>query len=242
MFKYKGLKINYKDFGNKDGLPIIYLHGWGQNIAMMEPIAKPFEKTHRLIILDLPGFGVSDEPESAWTLDDFVEMLKALLDKLDIKTPNLIGHSFGGKISLLYASKYEVNKLMLLASPYKVKIKKPSVKVKLLKKAANIPGLKKIAEKMKKHIGSTDYKNASPIMREILVKHVNTDLTNEVSKIKCPTFIIWGTNDEAVPVEDAYELEKLIKDSGLSIYEGCTHYAYLERVAQTNAIIKTFIK
>ena len=242
MFKYKGLKINYKDFGNKKGTPIIYLHGWGQNIQMMEPIAKPFEETHRLIILDLPGFGLSDEPETAWTLEEFVEMLKAFIIELKIERPNLIGHSFGGKISLLYASKYDIDKLMLLASPYKVKIKKPSLKVKILKKAATLPGLGNLAEKMKKHLGSTDYKNASPIMREILVKHVNTDLTENAQKIKCPTFIIWGTNDEAVPVEDAYELEKLIKDSGLSIYEGCTHYAYLERLGQTNAIIKTFIK
>lgn len=242
MFKYKGLKINYKDFGNKKGTPIVYLHGWGQNIEMMEPIAKPFTETHRLIILDLPGFGLSDEPETAWTLEEFVEMLKAFLTELKIEKPNLIGHSFGGKISLLYASKYNVDKLMLLASPYKVKIKKPSLKVKILKKAATLPGLGNLAKKMKKHLGSTDYKNASPIMREILVKHVNTDLTEDAKKIKCPTFIIWGTNDEAVPVEDAYELEKLIKDSGLSIYEGCTHYAYLERLGQTNAIIKTFIK
>ena len=95
---------------------------------------------------------------------------------------------------------------------------------------------------MKKHIGSTDYKNASPIMREILVKHVNTDLTEKAKLIKCPTFIIWGTNDEAVPVEDAYELEKLIDNSGLTVYEGCTHYAYLERLGQTNAIIKSFMK
>lgn len=242
MFKYKGLKINYKDFGNKEGEPIIYLHGWGQNIQMMEPIAKPFEKTHHLIILDLPGFGISDEPEEAWTLDDYVEMLHELLKKLKITKPNLIGHSFGGKISLLYASKYEVNKLMLLASPYKVKIKKPSLKVKILKKLATIPGIGKLAEAMKKHIGSTDYKNASPIMREILVKHVNTDLTEKAKLIKCPTFIIWGTNDEAVPVEDAYELEKLIDNSGLTVYEGCTHYAYLERLGQTNAIIKSFMK
>ena len=242
MFKYNEIKINYKDYGNKEGNPIIYLHGWGQNIQMMEPIAKPLEKTHRLIILDLPGFGSSDEPDEAWTLDDFVEMLKALLDKLKIDNPNLIGHSFGGKISLLYASKYKVNKLMLLASPFKVKIKKQSLKVKLLKKAASIPGLGNLAEKMKKHLGSTDYKNASPLMREILVKHVNTDLTEDAKKITCPTFIIWGTNDEAVPVEDAYELEKLIKDSGLSIYEGCTHYAYLERLGQTNAIIASFMK
>lgn len=242
MYKYNGKNINYKDFGNKKGTPIVYLHGWGQNIAMMEPIAKPFAETHRLIILDLPGFGESEEPEDAWTLDDFVEMLHTFLKDLKIEKPNLIGHSFGGKISLLYASKYEVDKLILLSSPFKVKIKKPSLKVRVLKKAKKIPGLGNIAEKMKKHLGSTDYKNATPLMRDILVKHVNTDLTEVAKKIKCPTFIIWGSKDADVPVSDAYELEELIDNSGLSVYEGCTHYAYLERVAQTNAIIKAFIK
>ncbi len=242
MFKYKDIKVNYKDFGTKDKTPIIYLHGWGQNIEMMEPIAKPFTDTHRLIILDLPGFGASDEPEEAWTLDDYVEMIKALIDSLKITKPNLIGHSFGGKLCILYASKYPVNRLILLSSPFKVKIKKPSMKMRMLKQVKKIPGMSNLADKMKKHIGSTDYKNASPIMRDILVKHVNTDLTEAAKKIKCPTFIIWGDKDEAVPVEDAYELERIIPDSGLTVYNGCTHYAYLERLAQTNSIIKSFIK
>ena len=242
MFKYNGININYKDFGNSEGTPIVYLHGWGQNIQMMEPIAKPFAKTHRLIILDLPGFGKSDEPDYAWTLEDYVDMVNSLLKELKVKKPNLIGHSFGGKLSILYASKYPVEKMILLASPFNVKIKSPSKKVQLLKKVASIPGLGKVADAMKKHIGSTDYKNASPLMREVLVKHVNTDLTETAKTIKCPTFIIWGTHDEAVPVEDAYLLESLIKDSGLTIYENCTHYAYLERLDQTNAIIASFIK
>ena len=205
MFKYKNIKINYKDFGAKDKSPIVYLHGWGQNIAMMEPIAKPFTDTHRLVILDLPGFGDSEEPETAWTLDDYVLMLKSLLEHLNIAKPSLIGHSFGGKISLLYASKYPVNRLILLSSPYKVKIKKPSLKMRILKKLKKIPGMSNLANKMKNHIGSTDYKNALPLMRDILVKHVNTDLTEAAKKIKCPTFIIWGDKDEAVPVSDAYE-------------------------------------
>ena len=133
MYKYKGKNINYKEYGNPNGLPIVYLHGWGQNIAMMEPIANPFSKTHHLIIIDLPGFGESEEPEYAWTLQEYVEMLHTLLNELGITNPNLIGHSFGGKISLLYASQYKVNKLMLLASPYKVKLKKPPLKVKIFK-------------------------------------------------------------------------------------------------------------
>lgn len=241
MYKYNGIKINYKDFGNKEGTPIVYLHGWGQNIAMMEPIAKPFAETHHLIILDLPGFGESEEPDYAWTLYDYVDMIHSLLEELKVTKPNIIGHSFGGKLALIYATKYPVDKIMLLASPYKVKIKKPSLKVRILKKAKAIPGLGSLAEKMKNHLGSTDYKNASPLMKEILVKHINTDLTEQIKNIKCPAFIIWGTNDEAVPVSDAYDLEKLIKDSGLAIYEGCTHYAYLERLGQTNAIIKSFM-
>ena len=62
-----------------------------------------------------------------------------------------------------------------------------------------------------------------------------------MKKIKCPTLIVWGTMDRAVPVEDAYELEKLINDSGVVVYEGCTHYAYLERLAQTVKVINSFI-
>ena len=105
MYNYRGININYKDYGKKNGKAIVFLHGWGQNIEMMEPIANPFIKSHRLIILDLPGFGKSEEPKSVWSLEDYVEMIHSLLDSLDIKKPSLIGHSFGGKLSIIYASK-----------------------------------------------------------------------------------------------------------------------------------------
>ena len=242
MLEYKNIKINYKDFGASSGDAILFLHGWGQNIAMMEPIAKPLSDTHRIVIVDLPGFGESSEPDYAWTLDDFTLMVDYIIKELKLKNVSLVGHSFGGKISLLYASKYNIKKLVLLASPYKVKMTKPSLKVRVLKKCKNIPGLKGIAEKMKKHLGSTDYRNASPIMRDILVKHVNTDLTEDAKNVKCPTLIVWGTNDTEVPVSDAYELEKIIPNSGVVIYDGCTHYAYLEKLNQTISVLKSFMQ
>lgn len=242
MFVYDGIKINYKDYGNKDGSVIVFLHGWGQNIEMMEPIANPFQESKRLIIIDLPGFGKSEEPLTAWTLEDYAEMVYNLLQSLNVKKPNLIGHSFGGKISLVYATKYDVEKMILLASPFRVKKKKVSLKVRFLKLMAKIPFLKRLANSIKHKMGSLDYRSASPKMRDILVKHVNTDLTEEVKKVECPTFIIWGDKDEAVPVTDAYILDELLKDSGVVIYEGCTHYAYLERLGQTIRIIESFIK
>ena len=104
-----------------------------------------------------------------------------------------------------------------------------------------MPVLNKFADIAKKHIGSVDYRNASPMMRDILVKHVNTDISDKIKNIKCPTIIIWGTNDEDVPYEDGQELERLIPDSGLITYEDCTHYAYLERLNQTISVLKSFL-
>lgn len=240
MFTYQDIKINYIRYGKgKD--TIVLLHGWGQNIEMMKMVADPFESDYDIIIIDLPGHGKSEEPKRVYTLYDFVDCVKSLLDSLKIKNPILIGHSFGGKISLLYASMYEVKKLILFGSPFKCEIKKISLKTKMLKTAKKVPGLNKLEEFAKKHIGSTDYKNASPLMRQILVEHVNLDITDDVKKIKCPTLIIWGTLDDAVPVERAYELENLISDAGVVIYENCTHYAYLERLGQTISVLKSFL-
>ena len=241
MFKYKDININYIRYGNINNQTVVLLHGWGQNIQMMKPVGDSLTDND-VIIIDLPGHGQSEEPKEVWLLTDFVQMIHELLTSLNIENPILIGHSFGGKISLLYASMYKVKKLILFGSPFKVKKNPNSLKVRALKKLKTMPGLNKLAETMKKHMGSEEYRKASPMMRDILVKHVNTDITENVKKITCPTIIIWGTNDAAVPIADAYELETLIKDSAVISYEGCTHYAYLERLGQTNSIIKNFIK
>lgn len=239
--KIKDTNVNYINYGNNNGDTIVLLHGWGQNIEMMKPIGDKLSKDYNILILDLPGYGLSSEPTFAWTVYDYVEMLHILLENLKIKNPTLIGHSFGGKISLLYASMYAVKKLVLFGSPFKKEIKKESLKLKVLKTLKKVPVINKLEGFAKKHIGSEDYKNASPIMREILVGTVNLDIENEVSKIKAPTLIIWGDLDEAVPLERAYELEKLISDSAVIVYEGCTHYAYLERLGQTINILKSFL-
>ena len=236
----KNVNVNYELYGEgKDTL--VLLHGWGQNIEMMKPIGDKMSFNHQILIVDLPGHGLSDEPDFAWTLYDYVEMLKELIEDLKLKKVVLIGHSFGGKIALLYASMYKVEKVVVFGSPYKQKIKNDSLKLKILKTLKKIPGLNKLEDVAKKHIGSTDYKNASKIMREILVNHVNLDITEDVKKISVPLLIVWGTNDQAVPIEDAYELEKLVPDSGLVVYQNCTHYAYLENLAQTINVLKSFL-
>ena len=235
----KNLEVNYIQYG--EGKDIILLHGWGQNIEMMKPVGDNFSDKYRITILDFPGFGQSEEPKAPWTIELYSNMLEELTQKLKIKKPIVIGHSFGGKIALTYAIKYDPKKVVLLASPYKKKIKKESLKLKVLKSLKKVPGLNKLENVVKKHMGSTDYRNASEMMRKILVSHVNLDLTSELKNVKCSTLLIWGTNDEHADYEDALELEKSIKDCGLVTYEGCTHYAYLERLNQTINVLNSFI-
>lgn len=239
--KINNLQINYELYG-KGKKTLVYLHGWGQNLEMMKPLAEPFQNQYQILLIDLPGFGGSEKPSFIWTISDYVDMIHTLLQELKIKEVLLVGHSFGGKIALCYASLYPVEKLILLASPFRVNEKKAaSLKVKVLKFLKKIPGLHVFENWAKRHIGSVDYRNADPMMRKILVEHVNLDLQNEAKKIKCPTLIIWGTEDTEVPVEDAHVLESLIEDSAAIILEGGTHYAYLEYLPRVLSILQNFL-
>ena len=238
--KIMDVDLNYTRYGNESGRTIVLLHGWGQNIEMMKPIGDKLKKDYDIIIFDLPGFGLSSEPKEFWTCYDYVELIHKALQELKVENPLLIGHSFGGKLSLLYASKYNVEKLVCLASPFCKEITKVTMKSKVLKFMKKVPVVNKLENFAKRHMGSTDYRNSSGVMRDILVGHVNLDITEEVKKIKCPTLLIWGTNDEAVSIERGYQLEKLIKDAGIVVYEGCTHYAYLERLGQTINVLRSF--
>lgn len=241
MIKHiNNVDINYVDYGEGKNT-IVLLHGWGQNIEMMKMIGDRLQKYNRVVIVDLPGFGSSSEPDTIWTMYDYTDCIHGLLKSLKVTNPIMVGHSFGGKISLIYASKYKTEKLVLFGSPFKKEVQKISIKTKMLKVLKKIPVLKKLEGFVKKHMGSRDYRQASEFMRKILVAHVNLDITEEVRNIKCPTLIVWGTNDQEVPIERAYELEKLISDAAVIPYEGCSHYAYLERLGQTVNILKNFI-
>ena len=140
------------------------------------------------------------------------------------------------------SEKKKVEKVVLLAAPFKRSTKKNSFKVKLLKFMKKVPVIKELEHYMKSKIGSTDYRNASSVMRSVLVNTVNEDLTEYLKQIEVPTILIWGDLDTAVPVEDARYAETIMKDAGLIVYEGCTHYAYLERINQTINILNSFLK
>lgn len=235
------IDVNYIEYGNKKGKPIVLLHGWGQNIEMMKPIGDRLQKKYHIIIIDLPGFGDSPEPKRVLDIYDYNKVVEEVLNNLKINNPTMIGHSFGGRISIIYASRNQVDKVILFGSPCVRKEKKLSLKVRTLKALKKVPVLNKLEGFAKKHIGSRDYRAASPIMRDILVKTVNEDLSMCAKNITAPTLLIWGENDYEVTIDEAKETESLIKDSALIVLPNSTHYAYLENINQVINIINEFI-
>ena len=235
------VKVNYKFIDNDFTKTLVFLHGWGQNIEMMEPIGNSFTNSYNVLYIDLPGFGKSSEPVYVWSISDYASCINKIIKDLKIANPIIVGHSFGGRIALIYASLYETDKLICLASPFCKEITKLPLKNRIYKRLKNTPGLKWLANILKNHVGSTDYKNASEILRGILVTSINLEMTEDIKKIKCPTLLIWGDKDTAVPIKRAYELKELIKDSNLVVYKGATHYAYLEKRDEVIKEIKSFI-
>ena len=234
----KNININYIQYGS--GSDIVLLHGWGQNIEMMKPLGDNFQKKYRITILDFPGFGESNEPREALTIDGYCNILIEFLNELKIKKPIIIGHSFGGRVAIKYASSNPIEKLVLFGSPCIRHEERLSMKTKVLKSLKKVPGLNKLEGFAKKHIGSRDYRTASEVMRKTLVNVVNEDLSSSAKRITCPTLLIWGDNDTEAPLSDAKELELIIKDAALIVLPNSSHYAYLENLGYVTKILKNF--
>ena len=109
--KIDNIDVNYIQYGS--GKDIILLHGWGQNIQMMQPLGDLLQDRFRITILDLPGFGQSSEPLEVWTISDYSHFLEKFANEVHIKKPIVIGHSFGGRVAIRYSAHNTIEKLVL---------------------------------------------------------------------------------------------------------------------------------
>jgi pimeloyl-ACP methyl ester carboxylesterase len=248
--KINGLNIHYERVGNDSGKDVVLLHGWGSQLQIFKHIVRKLEPDFRVYAIDFPGFGESSPPNGEWGVNDYTLFLEAFVKELNIKNPILIAHSFGGRVAILYSSRNEINKLVLIDSAgvkprrslqyylkvYSFKLYKKILPLLLGKEKAGI-----LIEQYRKKSGSSDYNAAAGIMRKILVKVVNEDLKQVMPQIKAPTLLIWGENDTATPIKDARIMEKLIKDCGLAVLQNAGHFSFIEKPNEVNIILDAFL-
>ena len=251
---YKGDTISLNLFDEGAGHAILFLHGWGTQMSVYMRLLSFLQKSHRVISYDIPGFGESSLPSFAYSVDDYADLAFTVLQKLNIDKVTLIGHSHGGRTILNMASRdnipVDIEKIILIDSAgivpeknfsYKLKVKK----YKLAKKFLSLSPVKKLfpdaLENFKSKNGSADYKAISGVLRDSMVRVVNDDYKDRMSKITASTLLIWGTADDATPIADAVFMEKNIPDCGLVRVEGGTHYCFLENPVLCERVIASFL-
>ena len=227
----KDIILNYEVSGV--GPPLLFLHGWGCDLRSFDKIKAQINEDFTVYQLDLPGFGLSEIKEP-YSISYYAEIVYKFCLKLKIINPTIVGHSFGGRIAIMYASKYKVDKLVLVASPGVKErfnlIKWFKIKIYKIFKRFNL----------KPNMGSTDYKNASILLKEVLVKAVNYDLTLELGKIKCETLLIYGKKDRTVKPYVGKKIKSKIENSGI-VFLDCAHFPFVEKFRTFLIILKSFI-
>ncbi len=251
-------KIVYEDFG--EGNTLVFLHGfcedrriWGQH--QLSEIAK----NHRILLIDLPGFGESGTSEKV-TMEWYADVLNEILIENQIPKASIIGHSMGNYIGIAFAELYpdKIASLVIINSSV---FEDSEEKVLSRYKVADfvrrngsalfvkdlIPGLfweenrarlkEKISE-LTKNAENIDYEG---IALASIAMGKRKNRINTLHQLKIPVLGVFGKHDAVVPVSKAIEMMAPIENAVTHIQENAGHMSWFEEL-ETPDIVLNFLR
>jgi pimeloyl-ACP methyl ester carboxylesterase len=264
-----GSAVNYVEMG--EGSPVVFVHGlsgcwqnWLENIPH-------FARRHRVIAVDLAGFGQSELPREEISIPGYGRFLDAFLGEIGVERCAMVGNSMGVFIAAETAISHpsRIEKLVLVSAAggpqsreHDVRleaallraarltapivaatfarrsylVRRPRLRAALLWKVVRHP--ERIQPELCWEVASGAGK---PGFRDALQAIFDYDFSDRISQIASPTLIVWGRDDEIVPVADAYEYQRLIPGARMVIFEDTGHLPMLERPARFNRLLEEFL-
>jgi pimeloyl-ACP methyl ester carboxylesterase len=224
------------------GPPLLLVHGLAMSGDMFEPIVEPLAKRHRLIIPDLRGCGRSRNLPPPYSVKQQAADLAALLDHLDLASTDTLGYSQGGPVVQELALDYPAKvRRLVLSNTYSYNMATMKEKmeghivplvirllgVRLFVKLMISQGLKQIPKEQAAWVanliartwGEADPKSIELAWREAMA----FDSRSRLHEIRCPTLVIAGSDDNAVPMHHASMLHDGIAGSKLVVIAGADH-------------------
>ncbi len=257
FIKILGYNIRYIkiDKVNSDET-IILLHGIGASAERWSELV-PFLDNYNIIIPDIIGFGYSEKPRIEYNIDLFVKFLDELFLKFEIRNPIIMGSSFGGQLILEYYFRHkDFFKKMILVSPAGTQ-ERPTLALRQYTYSCLYPTRENTerAFKMMSHNNHTvkdsmikDFINRMKqpnakhsFVSTLLALRKNSDLQDNLREIKIPTLVIWGKEDNTIPVENI-EYFRDIPFVKTHIMDDCGHVPFVEKPLEFYKIVKEFIE
>jgi pimeloyl-ACP methyl ester carboxylesterase len=225
---------------------ILALHGWGRRGSDFGPSLAGFDA----LAVDLPGFGASPPPSQPIGAEGYAALISPILDMFE-EPPVVVGHSFGGRVAVCLAAAHpgRVGPLVLTGSPLLrvTPALRPSTAYRLIR-FLNRVGLVSDdrMERIRGHRGSPDYRAASGVMRDILVKVINEGYESQLRQIRSRVVLLWGEDDQEVPVEVAEMALRVMRQSGaaaeLEILPGVGHLVPVQAPEAMRRVIQGVLR
>lgn len=186
--------------------PVLALHGWGRDRRDLLESLAGFE----VLAVDLPGFGASPPPPEGWGAAEYAAAVAEMTAEAGGGPHVAVGHSFGGRVAVCMAVDHPdlVSGVVLAGVPLwrSGPVPRPALSYRAVRALARLglvgPGR---LEAARRRHGSSDYRAAGPVMREVLVRVVSEDYRDRLARIRQPAALVWGEHDDAAPAQIAVE-------------------------------------
>jgi pimeloyl-ACP methyl ester carboxylesterase len=223
-----------------NGKDLVFLHGYMANKESFALQTQYFSRYYRVTAIDFLGFGKSGAIPFAYSVGDYADWTKDVLENLGVVRPHVIAHSFGCRVAVKLGAKYTGfwDKMVLTGPAGVVLPRGLGYKIKV--------GAYRLCRKFaptfaEKRFGSKEYRALSPLMKESYKKIVNEDLRAIAAGIANAVLIIEGERDEVTPMKEARAYCDVMQNARLTTIDG-GHFAFAENPVAFNILVEEFLQ
>jgi pimeloyl-ACP methyl ester carboxylesterase len=258
--------------GDAEAKPLVFVHGLSGSWPNWLEQLPAFAAEHRVITLDLPGFGHSPMPRETISISGYARLLDRLLDQLEIDAAAVVGNSMGGfigaELAIAFPQRVErlvlvsaagisthaprgsaqavpvlrrLERILMASAAWAASVSDTTMRRARLRDAALGVVIRHPA-KLPAALAAEQVRGAgTPGFIQALESIIDYEIRERLSKIACPTLIVWGERDRLISVRDADVFAELIPNSRKVIFEDTGHMSMLERPQEFNALLEEFL-
>ena len=252
-----GYGVHVIDHGQ--GPALVLVHGFGGSTYSYRHQIPAFSRSHRVIAVDLKGFGYSERQQGALLTDSAqAAMLKRLLERLGVERATFVGHSMGGGVLQRFATDYPsaVNALILAGSVYRTDRVRMLLPAPVARAFAPIVA-SFVSSRMLKLAYYDDAVLDDAVREEYLrpmrirgtsdgilalMQQRRDEVPPRITSIMAPVLLLWGAHDRLVPLRTAQEIRHDLPAARLVVIDGAGHMLFEERPDDCNRAIEDFLR